>query len=246
MCAMSLMTAGSVSIAGAILWGVLLTACRFICSICSVSIAGAILWGVLLRYTNQYISDLVVSIAGAILWGVLPHSFPPTNADRWFQSQGRFFGGCCGPGSARHPQRLAVSIAGAILWGVLPVSDGRYVGQCNSFNRRGDSLGGAARPIPSSFMVIWMFQSQGRFFGGCCFERGTYIPVISKVSIAGAILWGVLPHRIPLQRLSLAVSIAGAILWGVLRRGNGRCRPHRRGFNRRGDSLGGAAIIYPS
>ena len=37
------------------------------------------------------------------------------------------------------------------------------------------------------------------------------------VSIAGAILWGVLPPQHGGRGLELFVSIAGAILWGVLR-----------------------------
>ena len=39
---------------------------------------------------------------------------------------------------------------------------------------------------------------------------------ITMVSIAGAILWGVLRPRRQALRLSGDVSIAGAILWGVL------------------------------
>ena len=62
-----------------------------------------------------------------------------------------------------------VSIAGAILWGVLHTGPFQYLGQWDSFNRRGDSLGGAAPPK----------QFQSKF--------------VTVVSIAGAILWGVLP-----------------------------------------------------
>ena len=36
------------------------------------------------------------------------------------------------------------------------------------FNRRGDSLGGAAIFFAYIFQAIIRFQSQGRFFGGCC------------------------------------------------------------------------------
>ena len=36
-----------------------------------------------------------VSIAGAILWGVLPATAIPPLLIALFQSQGRFFGGCC-------------------------------------------------------------------------------------------------------------------------------------------------------
>ena len=61
-----------------------------------------------------------------------------------------------------------------------------------SFNRRGDSLGGAAHQL------------------GLYGRRLT-------VSIAGAILWGVL-HALAAVPVSFDfdVSIAGAILWGVL------------------------------
>ena len=61
-----------------------------------------------------------------------------------FQSQGRFFGGCCYPYRLPVEGIAIVSIAGAILWGVLP----RLLKYQHSghpcFNRRGDSLGGAA------------------------------------------------------------------------------------------------------
>ena len=62
-----------------------------------------------------------------------------------------------------------------------------------SFNRRGDSLGGAARDF-------WRRQR----------DKGV-------VSIAGAILWGVLPISLSVMTAEGCVSIAGAILWGVLR-----------------------------
>ena len=61
----------------------------------------------------------------------------------WFQSQGRFFGGCCFVDEALPHGNGIVSIAGAILWGVLLTID----------------------PTPGA---IGTFQSQGRFFGGCC------------------------------------------------------------------------------
>ena len=109
-----------------------------------------------------------------------------------FQSQGRFFGGCCVERLQHGVVLLGVSIAGAILWGVLPAVPLR--GQCHlsGFNRRGDSLGGAARrlghldvgfaKVSIAGAILWgvlpataipplliaLFQSQGRFFGGCC------------------------------------------------------------------------------
>ena len=86
------------------------------------------------------------------------------------------------------------------------------------FNRRGDSLGGAAR------------GGVGR-----CYNSG--------VSIAGAILWGVL-HAIPTgKHLNRLVSIAGAILWGVLPNFPQPELDESGSFNRRGDSLGGAAGV---
>ena len=133
-----------------------------------VSIAGAILWGVLPRYTKNFAQSATVSIAGAILWGVLPIAFSavslnlcsfnrrgdslggaasvtkrPRRARPQFQSQGRFFGGCCNLARRVQTTGAFVSIAGAILWGVL-------------------------LPSPAQFPPGCEFQSQGRFFGGCC------------------------------------------------------------------------------
>ena len=110
-----------------------------------------------------------------------------------FQSQGRFFGGCCPILCYFFYLPVYVSIAGAILWGVLPDLP-------------------KLRPRPQR-----QFQSQGRFFGGCCAKALYQVILTSYVSIAGAILWGVLRKGI-LQELycQWEVSIAGAILWGVL------------------------------
>ena len=117
-----------------------------------VSIAGAILWGVLRKPALKSVLDnWAVSIAGAILWGVLLEDKSSGTSALQFQSQGRFFGGCCvisGPYLARH---------------------------CPRFNRRGDSLGGAAR-------LHRAHHSQP-----------------TQVSIAGAILWGVLPRCLNLN-----------------------------------------------
>ena len=87
-----------------------------------------------------------------------------------FQSQGRFFGGCC------------------------PVF--RKIQEWNG-----------------------LFQSQGRFFGGCCWERAVSGTGFMDVSIAGAILWGVLLAPTMMASPFHWVSIAGAILWGVLPHG---------------------------
>ena len=66
----------------------------------------------------------------------LPHSE--------FQSQGRFFGGCCRELLNAMLAASGVSIAGAILWGVL------------------------LDQVPGVVATLRTFQSQGRFFGGCC------------------------------------------------------------------------------
>ena len=70
--------------------------------------------------------------------------------------------------------------------------------------------------MPPWRLKMRMFQSQGRFFGGCCGpRRADGVPVL-VVSIAGAILWGVLPSKVAILTKHCPVSIAGAILWGVL------------------------------
>ena len=89
-----------------------------------------------------------------------------------------------------------------------------------SFNRRGDSLGGAAVASPPPVPRQLRFNRRGDSLGGAALIART-------------------------ELFEGEVSIAGAILWGVLRRSVGQ--PVDRGgrsFNRRGDSLGGAAHIY--
>ena len=135
-----------------------------------------------------------------------------------------------------------VSIAGAILWGVLHQLYCTCFAHGFCFNRRGDSLGGAALKCLAFFFIWYQFQSQGRFFGGCCAAPIDFAHSEARVSIAGAILWGVLPtgsrwsvyQYLPFQSQGrffggccinftahvlhmVSVSIAGAILWGVLR-----------------------------
>ena len=85
-----------------------------------------------------------VSIAGAILWGVLRWIRQIGRCPDVFQSQGRFFGGCCESEALKKVFNLLVSIAGAILWGVLQSVLAHFLNKINCFNRRGDSLGGAA------------------------------------------------------------------------------------------------------
>ena len=157
-----------------------------------------------------------VSIAGAILWGVLRGGRGRGLACIRFQSQGRFFGGCCKWDNGEN------------IRGGLFQSQGRFFGGCccnilissndNSmcFNRRGDSLGGAAQ------------------------AEAIFLP-IRKVSIAGAILWGVLlVEQVGSQRQGCCFNRRGDSLGGAAQWGS-HPQKDRGSFNRRGDSLGGAA-----
>ena len=216
------------------------TAPRWVRSRCSFNRRGDSLGGAAQNGGDIHLR-IVVSIAGAILWGVLPIPAEQVDNYRSFQSQGRFFGGCCAALGQLSGQRRLVSIAGAILWGVLLHPSGADVArftrfnrrgdslggaallaviqvrQYHSFNRRGDSLGGAAPHTRRKGNRATQFQSQGRFFGGCCPPHSKSGPRTTQVSIAGAILWGVL--RVVAGGEAVAIA----------------------GFNRRGDSLGGAA-----
>ena len=181
-----------------------------------VSIAGAILWGVL-RLADYFKRHLdAVSIAGAILWGVLPyqdrqHGCPlhrfnrrgdslggaahsPKLAGRrpsLFQSQGRFFGGCCRGNAEKRGINAEFQ------------SQGRFFGGCccplkalpsamMSFQSQGRFFGGCCAEALTDEVSGFLFQSQGRFFGGCCAYAGRRDGKSDVVSIAGAILWGVL------------------------------------------------------
>ena len=208
----------------------------------NVSIAGAILWGVLRCARPLAEQVALVSIAGAILWGVLLPQCPFCPGRCWFQSQGRFFGGCCSlrggelttcdlfqsqgrffggccPASLRILKTpWKVSIAGAILWGVLRERCLDPIRKYSCFNRRGDSLGGAAFG-PHGKSLVWF------------------------VSIAGAILWGVLPTRCRLRSIvSCCFNRRGDSLGGAAP-GWTSPTPGKKSFNRRGDSLGGAAQL---
>ena len=135
---------------------------------------------------------------------------------------------------------LTVSIAGAILWGVLPRNQAAPDFPHFCFNRRGDSLGGAAlAPSCRQFRRL-RFNRRGDSLGGAAriFDPNH---LTQAVSIAGAILWGVLQAAADDEANSIDVSIAGAILWGVLPGKMLRAVGCRLSFNRRGDSLGGAA-----
>ena len=112
----------------------------------------------------------------------------------------------------------------------------------SSFNRRGDSLGGAACAISLAESKVVLFQSQGRFFGGCC-RASRLIAAVALVSIAGAILWGVLrPVNSGFGPFSLSFNRRGDSLGGAALDANKRMILFAC-FNRRGDSLGGAASL---
>ena len=134
-----------------------------------------------------------------------------------FQSQGRFFGGCC--------------LIAACL--TTPLT---------RFNRRGDSLGGAAQSNPSCPAPPAPFQSQGRFFGGCCIAAGGVGALRGSFNRRGDSLGGAAHFGVKKVRCAF-VSIAGAILWGVLPSSAASHTPDTARFNRRGDSLGGAAHV---
>ena len=110
-----------------------------------------------------------VSIAGAIVWGVLRVVIMDD------------------------VQGFLVSIAGAILWGVLHDETAEETAIKTGFNRRGDSLGGAARKNGIKMMMTTGFNRRGDSLGGAA-ERLRGVGRDRRVSIAGAILWGVLRH----------------------------------------------------
>ena len=151
------------------------------------------------------------SLGGAALsigdWGT---------ARRKFQSQGRFFGGCCEHNGLTLVNAVLVSIAGAILWGVL-LPQPLFCHCClGGFNRRGDSLGGAAYERARQDAIQDAgFNRRGDSLGGAALPL-PYSDLFPHVSIAGAILWGVLHAVMYWVCRYHDVSIAGAILWGVL------------------------------
>ncbi len=108
------------------------------------------------------------------------------------------------------------------------------------FNRRGDSLGGATGWLPPGARNLeTSFNRRGDSLGGATTWSGG-IMTPRPVSIAEAILWGEQPPICSRYRTASAVSIAEAILWGEQRARGERILWERGGFNRRGDSLGGA------
>ena len=87
------------------------------------------------------------------------------------------------------------------------------------------------------------FQSQGRFFGGCCIIISPYLASDPLVSIAGAILWGVLRDaKRSYGNGALVFQSQGRFFGGCCRCPGPRTQRLHAGFNRRGDSLGGAAM----
>ena len=113
----------------------------------------------------------MVSIAGAILWGVLRVvPIAPGVGSMVFQSQGRFFGGCCDQLPADDEGDEQVSIAGAILWGVLQTIDasGGLAEADEQVSIAGAILWGVLPRLQRPGRYPGRFQSQGRFFGGCC------------------------------------------------------------------------------
>ena len=133
-----------------------------------------------------------------------------------FESQGRFVGGGCGAAATADVAGVHVSIAGAILWGVLLTTKPHSPIQAYV------SIAGA---------ILW----------GVLPPHSPRCIAAPGVSIAGAILWGVLHPLLEVNHDRCIVSIAGAILWGVL---HILLPPELIAivcFNRRGDSLGGAA-----
>ena len=86
-----------------------------------------------------------------------------------------------------------------------------------SFNRRGDSLGGAAFRVDLGNDAS-LVSIAGAILWGVLPDTRSPRPGYWGVSIAGAILWGVLPNPTVALFANGFVSIAGAILWGVLLR----------------------------
>ena len=158
-----------------------------------------------------------------------------------FQSQGRFFGGCCiaqanqigvvacfnrrgdSLGGAADPQvalnhleSFQVSIAGAILWGVLRDSIAKTQAAFCQFQSQGRFFGGCCMTETAVSRPGNQFQSQGRFFGGCCQFREVRLVLVMQFQSQGRFFGGCCEPK----------------LLNV---------PQDQGFNRRGDSLGGAA-----
>ena len=104
-------------------------------------------------------------------------------------------------------------------------------------------MGGAAGCAATPFRHSLQFQSQGRFFGGCCLAADGWWPGRFSFQSQGRFFGGCCFGHLWLFVGHCDVSIAGAILWGVLPGGWGVGEVFPECFNRRGDSLGGAARV---
>ncbi len=183
----------------------------------SVSIAEAILWGEQRAALAYRSIQMIVSIAEAILWGEQRKTGCYSNHGDLFQSQRRFFGGSNGVRLLGIAPNDVVSIAEAILWGEQRGKLSTYSRTITSFNRRGDSLGGATRQTTGYCMRYRSFQSQRRFFGGSNGVASLGLHRAIGFNRRGDSLGGATTHRANVLHRKPEVSIAEAILWGEQR-----------------------------
>ncbi len=138
-----------------------------------------------------------------------------------FQSQGRFFGGS-----------NCVSVKYVPVEGIV------------SFNRRGDSLGGATCIAgPMAISSKGSFQSQGRFFGGSNINPPDACPSEYRFNRRGDSLGEQRQSADMPSCDNIMFQSQGRFFGGSNRAGWLKARPECQcvnGFNRRGDSLGGA------
>ncbi len=83
-----------------------------------------------------------------------------------FQSQRRFFGGSNATVPSVAAPLVIVSIAEAILWGEQPILRQGQEVESVSFNRRGDSLGGATKGAGVKVYLFCSFNRRGDSLGG--------------------------------------------------------------------------------
>ncbi len=120
-----------------------------------------------------------------------------------------------------------------------------HMSNYTSFNRRGDSLGGATRIVNRNTTSGTMFQSQRRFFGGSNELALLPPPKIEAVSIAEAILWGEQPNLpSPLEFVLREFQSQRRFFGGSNQKQTMKGKSLICRFNRRGDSLGGATKTY--
>ncbi len=115
----------------------------------------------------------------------------------------------------------------------------------HGFNRRGDSLGGATGSSSGKSVFKARFNRRGDSLGGATLCRVGRLRM-ATVSIAEAILWGEQHTSDGYGRGYFAVSIAEAILWGEQPANGAGDNVTHNCFNRRGDSLGGATPACPA